>query len=269
MVHTQATAGATSPGGIPPHRGTLGSPLQRQGGSNGSLASMPGAASGLCMPTLLPFDRDSPDDRNELVATLVHTADLSGQAYPTALSRNWTARILGEFRSQAAKERALGLPVAPFMASLDTPIACARLQLSFVSNIVLPLWQRVADLLPGMAEPVSNLNASRLMFEVEVLRWEREKAASATPSAAASASASAAASAAPSAPGSRPGSPSADGKAAPAPAAAAPAASPAPPPPPPVVQAPGAPLVPPRYLPSAVRREDSIKAGFGDDGDGR
>jgi len=50
---------------------------------------------------LLPFDRTSDSDRNELVAVIVHTADLSGQAYPSAISRNWNARIVQEFRAQA------------------------------------------------------------------------------------------------------------------------------------------------------------------------
>jgi high affinity cGMP-specific 3',5'-cyclic phosphodiesterase 9 len=116
----------------------------------------------------LPFDRNRDEDRAELVAVIVHTSDLSGQAYPSACARNWSNRVLHEFRAQAAKERAQGLPVAPFMAALDTPLQCARLQLSFVANIVLPLWQRVAELLPGLGEPLSNLQSARLWFEAEV-----------------------------------------------------------------------------------------------------
>jgi GAF domain-containing protein len=125
------------------------------------------------MQDIFPFDRTRDEDRNELVAVIVHTADLSGQAYPRSVSNNWNSRILAEFRAQAAKERVQGLPVAPFMASLDTPLPCARLQLSFVSNIVLPLWQRVSDLLPGLEEPVSNLASARTMFEMEVAKFEK------------------------------------------------------------------------------------------------
>lgn len=116
-------------------------------------------------PLVPSFDRTAEDERGELVAVLVHTADLSGQAYPLPVARNWNNRILGEFRAQAAKERERGLPVAPVMASLDTPLACARLQLSFVSNIVQPLWHRLADLLPGLEAPLGHLQAVRDMYE--------------------------------------------------------------------------------------------------------
>ena len=112
------------------------------------------------------------DERAELVSILVHTADLSGQAYPVGVAMNWNSRILAEFRSQAEKERAQGLPVAPVMAALDTPLACARLQLSFVSNIVQPLWQRVAELLPGLDTPLANLQAVRDLYDAHVKMHE-------------------------------------------------------------------------------------------------
>ena len=49
------------------------------------------------------------------------------------------------------------------MAQLDTPKAVARLQLSFVANIVLPLWLRMAELLPGLHEPLENLQVSKYL----------------------------------------------------------------------------------------------------------
>ena len=81
---------------------------------------------------------------------LVHASDLGGQALPRASRLNWSARILAEFASQAAAERALGLPTAPFMLGLDDGLRAARLQLSFVQSVVLPLWQAVhaCNLLP-------------------------------------------------------------------------------------------------------------------------
>ena len=123
----------------------------------------------------LPFDRTSDVERNELVAVLVHSADLSGQAYPEAIASNWGVRILAEFRREAAISAEQGLPVIPFMGSLDTQLACARVQLSFVSNIVLPLWQRLSELFPDqLIVPLRNLHAMRLKYEAEVAAFERE-----------------------------------------------------------------------------------------------
>lgn len=240
-------AGSSRP---PTQSGAPSASASASGGKEG-LLSMVAEASDPDLP--LPFDRDSLDDRTELVMTIVHTADLSGQAYPSAVSRNWNARILAEFRSQAAKERSMGLPVAPFMANLDTAMACSKLQQSFVANIVIPLWQRVSDLLPGLGEPLYNLNASRLMFEAEIIRLERERTASinstnANGGGANSRSSSPPTTAAPPA-ASRP----------PLTAVAALPAAPAPavPPPPPLA----APLVPPRFVPSAIfNRSPSIEA---------
>ena len=91
---------------------------------------------------------------------------------------------LREFRDQAAKERAQGLPVAPAMAALDTPLAEARLQSSFVANIVLPLWARLGELLPGLSEPLANLGVVREMYEDAVRRHEAADEAAAAAAAA-------------------------------------------------------------------------------------
>lgn len=132
----------------------------------------------------LPFQPGSDSDRDELVAAIVHAADLSGQAYPLTVSRNWGTRVIAEFRAQAAAERAVGLTPAPFMDNLQSPLHAARLQASFVSSIVLPLWQALGDLFPPtpinpasqhplsvslsdgpFVVPLSNLQASRAYYE--------------------------------------------------------------------------------------------------------
>ncbi|RYG50213.1 hypothetical protein EON67_05690 [archaeon] len=229
--------------------------LERSTSTASSLDSVsavggPTAAGGTKFCDILPFDRDADDDRLQLVCTLVHTADLSGHAYVSTVSRNWNARILSEFRAQATKERAQGLPVAPFMANLDTPLQCARLQLSFVSNIVLPLWRSVSELLPGLAEPLANLNSVRLGFEAETMRYERQAEAAAAaanatraltpPSTALHISVS------------KPALP-------PAPEPAAPAPAPAPAPVP-VAVAPTTPLMPTAFYPSSLAQQRSIDA---------
>lgn len=126
-------------------------------------------------PRPTPFDRHSDPDRLHLIAVLVHTADLSGQAYPREASLNWSARVMVEFEAQAAAERHRGLPVAPFMQALDLPLSACRLQLSFITNIVMPLWQRVADVLPGLDQPLANLEWGRRHYEDNVSKLQREQ----------------------------------------------------------------------------------------------
>jgi hypothetical protein len=109
------------------------------------------------------------------------SADLSGQAYGTKVSRQWGDRIVAEFRQQAEKERAAGLPVMQFMAELDTPHQIAKLQHSFITNITLPLWQRLSELFSGLEEPVANLQSNRLLQEAELVKYPAAASRSASP----------------------------------------------------------------------------------------
>jgi hypothetical protein len=158
-----------------------------------------------------PFDRSVMDDRRALVKAIVHrcgrcarcsvlcsallcsallssvpsnscipscprSADLSGQAYPLRIARNWGERIVMEFNQQAEKERREGLPVAPFMADLTSKTQVAKLQLSFIENITLPLWQRLDDLVVDDVEtPLRNMLSNRLYFEAELLAVEQQE----------------------------------------------------------------------------------------------
>jgi hypothetical protein len=101
---------------------------------------------------------------------------LSGQAYPLRIARNWGERIVMEFNQQAEKERREGLPVAPFMADLTSKTQVAKLQLSFIENITLPLWQRLDDLVVDDVEtPLRNMLSNRLYFEAELLAVEQQE----------------------------------------------------------------------------------------------
>jgi len=98
--------------------------------------------------------------RAALACAVVHTADLSGAAFPARVAQNWAARIVAEFAAQAAAEAARGLPLTPYMQGLHAPRAQARLQVGFYGNVVLPLWRGLAATLPGLEEPVANVEAA-------------------------------------------------------------------------------------------------------------
>ena len=100
--------------------------------------------------TALPFSIGSAADRQLLVCAIVHTCDLSGQAYGEAVSNEWSDRIVQEFSAQAQRESDEGLPVSGFMANLDTPMAIAKLQFGFIAFVVIPLWQSLGKVLKGL-----------------------------------------------------------------------------------------------------------------------
>jgi GAF domain-containing protein len=122
------------------------------------------------------FDRDDPAERLTLMECMVHTADLSGQAFPAHVAHKWGAGIIAEFRNEATAYVREGLSPPPFIADLSTELAQANLQLGFVGRMVYPLWERMNDVLPGLGDPVRNLQANLLVYEENVKRLEEAHA---------------------------------------------------------------------------------------------
>jgi AcrR family transcriptional regulator len=113
------------------------------------------------------FDRDDEKDRLFLLESIVHTADLSGQAFPHPVAMKWGDGIIEEFQKEAREYGKKGLTPPPFIANLDTPPQRAGCQSGFVSALVLPLWERMQDVLDGLGEPVRNLHSNLLFYETE------------------------------------------------------------------------------------------------------
>jgi hypothetical protein len=95
-----------------------------------------------------------------LIKGMLHTADLSGQAYPREVSQNWSHRVVAEFRSQGFMEKALALPISPWMQGLDSAEAVAKAQHDFITKMATPLWKALHKILPELSEPLANLQAS-------------------------------------------------------------------------------------------------------------
>jgi len=162
-----------------PHQSLRGTSSSSSSSSSPLISSVSSSISKLAYA----FDPSSDTERSELVSVLVHLSDLSGQSRPEKQRLNWGARIVAEFRHQASKEKAQGLPVTPFMHALETPLQAARLQMTFVSNIVLPLFRAVQScgllVADNISEdgPIANLiHAEAHYRQVEV----KEESANAT-----------------------------------------------------------------------------------------
>lgn len=99
----------------------------------------------------------------------MHAADLSGQGmgkiWPSllcaklntnyiggcddvgeslAVAVKWENKISEEFRRQAEKEIAMGLPVASFMENLDDEKSRANLQIQFIDFVLEPMWKETS-----------------------------------------------------------------------------------------------------------------------------
>jgi hypothetical protein len=64
------------------------------------------------------FSAASRADRQLLLGTALHAADISGSAKPFALNQEWGMRVMEEFWAQGDIERARGWTVSPMMDRL-------------------------------------------------------------------------------------------------------------------------------------------------------
>lgn len=88
--------------------------------------------------TSAPFNINAPSDRQVVVNLLIHSSDLSAQCFPTSVASVWEERITREFENQAAREKALGIPVAEFMQNLANPILRRQNQVNFIDVVLIP-----------------------------------------------------------------------------------------------------------------------------------
>ena len=138
-------------------------------------SSAPGTGLAESANGLLKWDRESDNDRLQLAGAIVHCSDLSGQAMPQHIARQWGSRVITEFRAQCALEDRLGLPVTSFMMGLDDPARQAELQIGFVSHVVLPMWRSMSMLFPPMSEAVSNCEANLKIYKDDLVRAKQRK----------------------------------------------------------------------------------------------
>jgi hypothetical protein len=87
--------------------------------------------------------------RQLIFNSLLHTADLSAQAMNLSEAMKWGDLILSEFEDQAKQEESMGLAVTPFMKDLWDKKRRSQIQIGFVQNIVIPLWEVIAEVFPS------------------------------------------------------------------------------------------------------------------------
>eukprot|EP00286_Rhodomonas_abbreviata_P008733 CAMPEP_0181332978 /NCGR_PEP_ID=MMETSP1101-20121128/25405_1 /TAXON_ID=46948 /ORGANISM="Rhodomonas abbreviata, Strain Caron Lab Isolate" /LENGTH=616 /DNA_ID=CAMNT_0023442705 /DNA_START=91 /DNA_END=1937 /DNA_ORIENTATION=- len=122
----------------------------------------------------------SPDEWGEYTANLMsmvlHACDISGQCKDRAASQRWANKCHEEFFNQGDKEKDMDLPVSPLCDRTTTDVASS--QVGFITFIVQPTWQVMADFFPVVAEEgFPQLKANLAYWEGQLPKNEQEEKA--------------------------------------------------------------------------------------------
>ena len=102
---------------------------------------------------------DEEGDKLFLCSILLHTADLSNPYRRFDMTQEWAKRVAEEFNNQIAKEKELGLPFLPYMATPDEMSLC-RNEIGFGSHVVMPYVKNLALLFPELSYIQSSLTGN-------------------------------------------------------------------------------------------------------------
>ena len=99
-----------------------------------------------------------------MLQNLIHCCDLSNPTKPLPLYTEWVDRLMEESFNQGDKERQQGLEISP-LCDRNT-VNVAKCQVGFISCIVHPLWETMAELVfPDAHEIMSNLEDNRVYYD--------------------------------------------------------------------------------------------------------
>ena len=105
----------------------------------------------------------SPQQQSEkqlLLSTLLHAADLSNSTRSWDISQDWAALVSAEFNAQVKMEKEMGLPFLPFMIT-DSDESRAKQEMNFIDFIIVPMWKDVVEFLPELGFCLKNASDNR------------------------------------------------------------------------------------------------------------
>ncbi|KAJ3085173.1 High affinity cAMP-specific and IBMX-insensitive 3',5'-cyclic phosphodiesterase 9A, partial [Quaeritorhiza haematococci] len=104
----------------------------------------------------------------QLLQMVLKCSDISNEVRPTEVAEPWVDCLLQEFFTQSDHEKAQGLPTAPFMDREKVTKASA--QVGFIQFVMIPLFELLAKLLPGMETPIITPIRESLTYYQNLLR---------------------------------------------------------------------------------------------------
>ncbi|KAI9348752.1 hypothetical protein DFJ73DRAFT_834801 [Zopfochytrium polystomum] len=123
------------------------------------------------------FSFDDANHRQLLWQMIMKCADISNEVRPRHISEPWVDNLLEEFFNQSDKEKAEGLPTAPFMDREKVTKGSA--QVGFIGFVMIPLFELVSKILPNTEEPLIRPIRSAHEYYKSLLEQEQAKAAAA------------------------------------------------------------------------------------------
>jgi len=98
-------------------------------------------------------------DKQLMLNELIHSADISNPMKPMDIYKQWIKRVFIEFYDQGDKERRQGLKISYLCDRYTVNIIDS--QIGFIDNIVLPLYNSLADAFPNMKMFVNLINNNK------------------------------------------------------------------------------------------------------------
>ncbi|KNC46537.1 cGMP phosphodiesterase [Thecamonas trahens ATCC 50062] len=102
------------------------------------------------------FNPEDATHREWLCRMMVCCSDISNEVRPWWVSRPWATNLMEEFFAQSDREKIEGLPVMSFMDRDQAQLEAG--QVGFIENILRPLWQEAAELLPELQPFIERIN---------------------------------------------------------------------------------------------------------------
>jgi hypothetical protein len=113
-------------------------------------------------------------ERQLLMEMMIKCADVSNPSRPFKVATAWSSVVVEEFFRQGDTEKQLGLPVSPFMDRAK-PMRL-KMSCSFIDFVVLPSFQLLLNVLPGMQPSVDYLIENRSIWNSGKADEESESA---------------------------------------------------------------------------------------------
>jgi len=105
------------------------------------------------------FNWDNPVHREQLFIMLVKAADISNEARPFNVSRQWADALMREYFAQSALEKAKSLPVTPFMDK--DKVIVHQTQVNFIDTILLPTFTLLFKTIPEFQVHIDTINENK------------------------------------------------------------------------------------------------------------
>jgi hypothetical protein len=121
---------------------------------------------------LTPNEETKFDRQQEILNYLIHMADISNPGKIFSISKTWTDLVMEEFFNQGDLEKSEKLNVS-FLCDRETT-NIPKSQVMFISNIVLPAYKLLVQLIPKCSVFVQNMYDNIKMWEKEEERYKEE-----------------------------------------------------------------------------------------------